>query len=128
MNIRVYYEDTDAGGVVYHGRYLGFLERGRTEFLRDMGHSIGSLHDDGIIFPVVRVEIDYKSPARLDDLLTVETTIASVGRTSFVMEQRVLRSHDKQLVCAAKVTLVCVDERMKPKRLPEVIRKAAGLE
>jgi acyl-CoA thioester hydrolase len=126
MEFRVYYEDTDAGGVVYHARYLGFFERGRTEFFRQRGLSVKTLHAEGTVFPVVRMEVDFRAPARLDDLVRVETVLASAGRTSFVMEQRLFLAGESRLLVEAKVTLVCVDGRMKPKRLPLELRELAG--
>lgn len=119
MEFRIYYEDTDAGGVVYHARYLAFFERGRTEFFRDRGLSVGELAERGDIFPVVRLDIDYRAPAVLDDLVRVETTVLDVGRTSFTMGQRVVRTHDDKLLAEGKVTLVCVGSGMKAKRLPK---------
>ena len=118
MEIRIYYEDTDAGGVVYHANYLGFFERGRTEFLRRRGLSVKQLHDDGLIFPVVRVEADFRSPARLDDLLRITTTVLEVGRSSFTLQQCAIRQEDDRLLVAAKITLVCVAPEMKARRLP----------
>ncbi|MEA5112996.1 MAG: YbgC/FadM family acyl-CoA thioesterase [Geobacteraceae bacterium] len=118
MEFRVYYEDTDAGGVVYHARYLGFLERGRTEFFRGQGVSVGELASRGFVFPVVRLEIDYRAPAVLDDLVRINTEILEAGKTTFTMGQQVVRSIDGKLLAAAKVTLVCVGPGMKPKRLP----------
>ena len=125
MEFRIYYEDTDAGGVVYHGRCLGFFERGRTEFFRGRGLSVQQLHDEGIIFPVVRMEIDFRYPARLDDLVRVESTIIDSGNTSFTMQQRLLRVADDKLLAEGKVTLVCVNPEMKPKRLPPAVRSLA---
>ena len=125
MEFRIYYEDTDAGGVVYHGRYLGFFERGRTEFFRDRGLSVQQLHEEGIIFPVVRMEIDFRYPARLNDLVRVESKIIAAGNTSFTMQQRLLRVPDDKLLTEGKVTLVCVNKAMKPKRLPPVISDIA---
>jgi len=126
MEFRIYYEDTDAGGVVYHGRYPGFFERGRTEFFRDRGLSVRQLHDEGIIFPVVRMEIDFRYPARLDDLVRVESKIIGSGNTSFTMEQRLLRADDDKLLVEAVVTLVCVNTEMKPKRLPTAVKNMVG--
>jgi len=123
MEFRVYYEDTDAGGVVYHARYLGFFERGRTEFFRDKGFSVHKLHEEGRLFPVVRMEIDFRFPARLDDLVRVETELADTGKTSFTMLQRVVRVDDDKLLAEGRVTLVCVDKDMKPKRLPTQLRE-----
>lgn len=119
MEFRIYYEDTDAGGVVYHARYLGFFERGRTEFFRERGLSVHALHEQGSIFPVVRMEIDFRSPARLDDLVRVETKLIEAGRTSFVMQQRLVLVPGGKLLTEGRVTLVCVGAEMKPKRLPQ---------
>lgn len=121
MEIRIYYEDTDAGGVVYHANYLGYFERARTEFLRDRELSVKALHDDGYIFPVVRVEVDFKSPARLDDLLRITTGVKAVGRTSFTLLQRAVRVRDGRLLVEANVTLVCVTPGMQAKRLPDAL-------
>lgn len=122
MEFRIYYEDTDAGGVVYHARYLGFFERGRTEFFRERGLSVQQLHDEGRLFPVLRMEIDFRHPARLDDMVRVETELIKAGNTSFVMQQRLLRATDAKLLAEGVVTLVCVDREMKPKRLPPQLR------
>jgi acyl-CoA thioester hydrolase len=121
MEFRVYYEDTDAGGVVYHGRYAGFFERGRTEFLRAQGVSVRDLHEQGCIFPVVRLELDYRAPARLDDLVRVETELLELGRTSLTMGQRLVRAEDGRLLVTARVVLVCVGPTMKPKRIPTAL-------
>lgn len=127
MEFRIYYEDTDAGGVVYHARYLGFFERGRTEFFRERGLSVQQLHEEGCIFPVVKMEIDFRSPARLDDMVKVETELLAVGRTSFTMQQRLIRSADSRLLAEGKVTLVCVGAEMKARRLPtRLLELAAG--
>ncbi len=121
VQVRIYYEDTDAGGVVYHANYLGYLERGRTEFLRERGVSVRQLADEGQIFPVVRLEIDFRYPAVLDDLLGVETEVVKVGKTSFTLRQKVIRSSDDRTLVEALVTLVCVRPGMKPRRLPDVL-------
>ncbi len=121
MEFRIYYEDTDAGGVVYHARYLAFFERGRTEFFRERGVSVGELAAQGSVFPVVRLEIDYKAPAVLDDLVRVETEPLEVGRSSFTMGQQLVRAFDGKLLAAGKVTLVCVGPGVKAKRVPEEV-------
>jgi len=123
VEVRIYYDDTDAGGVVYHANYLRYLERGRTEYLRDRGLSVQVMHDEGIIFPVVAIEINYRSPARLDDLLEVETGILAVKNSSFVAEQKVFRKEDGRLLVEAKVTLACVGEEMRARRLPPELRE-----
>ncbi|RNC67692.1 MAG: YbgC/FadM family acyl-CoA thioesterase [Desulfuromonadales bacterium] len=128
MEFRIYYEDTDAGGVVYHARYLGFFERGRCEFLRVRGLSVQELVARGFVFPVVRLEIDYRAPAVLDDLVRVETEVLEVGKTSFTVGQQVVRVVDGRLLAAGRVRLVCVGPGMKPKRLPEELLQALGQE
>lgn len=124
MEIRIYYEDTDAGGVVYHANYLRYFERARTEHLRERGLSVGELAARGCIFPVVRLEVDYRAPARHDDLLRIETRVLEVGKTSFTIGQQALRAVDGKLLVDAKVTLVCVNPRMKAARLPEDLLRA----
>lgn len=124
MEIRIYYEDTDAGGVVYYANYLRYFERARTEYLRERGLSVGELAAQGSIFPVVRMEVDYRAPARHDDLLRIETEVLEVRKTSFTVGQQALRAVDGKLLVDAKVTLVCVDPRMKARRLPEVLLQA----
>jgi acyl-CoA thioester hydrolase len=119
MEFRIYYEDTDAGGVVYHARYLAFFERGRTEFFRKRGLSVADLASAGHVFPVVHLEIDYKAPALLDDLVRIENQVLEVGRTSFTLAQQVVRTRDGKLLASGKVTLVCVNPGMRAKRLPE---------
>jgi acyl-CoA thioester hydrolase len=123
MEVRIYYEDTDAGGVVYHANYLCYLERGRTEFLRERGLSVKAMHDEGIIFPVVALEVNYRAPAWLDDLLEVETQIVAVKNSSFVAAQQVKRKDDGRLLVEARVTLACVGEGMRARRLPPELRE-----
>ncbi|MBJ6724660.1 tol-pal system-associated acyl-CoA thioesterase [Geomesophilobacter sediminis] len=122
MEVRIYYEDTDAGGVVYHANYLRYFERARTEYLRGKGLSVEQMHNDGIIFPVVALEIAYRSPARLDDLLVIETEPVSAKNTSFVLNQKARRKEDGKLLAEALVTLACVGEGMKARRMPEEVR------
>lgn len=93
LPVRVYYEDTDAGGVVYHANYLRFCERGRTEMLRAIGIELGRVQaDEGLVFVVHKGEIDWRRPARLDDALTVETTLTRVGRASVSLRQIIRRA------------------------------------
>lgn len=128
LDIRVYYESTDAGGVVYHANYLNFAERGRTEFLRHIGHENSGLTKEfGTIFVVRHIEIDYLKPAVLDDLLSVHTSVATIKNSSFVMNQKVYKQNTPdnkpELLSDMKVTLVCVDANtIKPIRLPAVVR------
>ena len=116
--IRVYYEDTDAGGVVYYANYLKFLERARSEWLRALGFEQPELiARHGGVFVVRRVEADYLSPARFNDELLVETELEARNRVSLVMRQRILRG--EQSLLAARVTLAWVNEKtFKPARIP----------
>lgn len=119
--VRVYYEDTDAGGVVYHARYAAFYERARTEILRQYHFTQQRLLDERIAFVVRRMTIEYFSPARLDDLLEVTTEIQSMSRTSIMFAQRIHRS-GVEFLSSAEVLVVCVDlSIMKPIALPESI-------
>ncbi len=122
MDIRVYYENTDAGGVVYHANYLNFGERGRTEFLRHLGHENNELEREfGIIFVVRHIEIDYHKPAFLDDLLRLDTSIDSIKNTSFIMRQSLFNKDE--MIADMKVALVCVNTNtIKPMRLPEAVK------
>lgn len=122
MKIRVYYEDTDAAGVVYHANYLNYMERARTEFLREQGCSVAQLASEGAVFPVVRMAIDFKAPARHDELLQITTVPVRVGGSSFTLQQQVLRAADDQLLVQAEVTLACVTPTLKARRIPAEVR------
>ena len=122
--LRVYYEDTDASGVVYYANYLRFLERARTEALRDLGAAHALLQaEHGLIFMVRRVNLDYVSPARLDDSLVIETSVRSERGASVELSQRVTR--DGVLLVDAVVQLACVQENSgRPGRIPPRWRAA----
>lgn len=123
LPIRIYYEDTDAGGVVYYGNYLKFAERGRTEWLRELGVNQSELRKDkGVFFVVCHCDVDYLSPGRLDDELTIETSLRKIGNASIAMQQNVLRKADNTLLAEMKITVVCVNEQLKATRLPQNIR------
>ncbi len=124
MEIRIYYEDTDAGGVVYHANYLRYFERARTEYLRERGLSVRELAAQGNILPVVRMEIVYRAPAVYDDLLRIETEVLNVGKTSFTVGQQVVRVVDGKLLVDCKVVLVCVNAKMRARRLPDELLQA----
>lgn len=129
INIRIYYEDTDAGGVVYHAQYLNFGERGRTELLRSLGHENSYLDEElGVLFVVRHIDIEYLKPAFLDDMLRLDTRIAKLSNTSFVMHQTLFRpptdsSGKEEVIADMKVAIVCVDTNtIKPVRLPDIIK------
>ena len=120
ISLRVYYEDTDAAGIVYYANYLRFIERGRTEFLRELGHDQNLLMKEGVAFAVRSVQAEYLKPARLDDLLTVETSIAELGRAQLVFQQRIRRG--EELLLDAKIRIACIDPaRGKPIPIPRPI-------
>ncbi len=121
--IRVYYEDTDAGGVVYYANYLKFAERARTEFLRDLGanhHQLKTEHN--VLFAVRHVTADYQAPARLDDLLEVSTEVVSCGASTLDMRQ-IIR-HEGKTLAAITVTLVAISPSIKVTRIPAFLREA----
>jgi acyl-CoA thioester hydrolase len=110
--IRVYYEDTDAGGVVYHANYLCFMERARTEWLRALGFEHHTLATElNILFVVGNIDIHYRKPARLNDALTVKTSIEALGRVSLAFKQEIWRetiNNSPELLTTASVKVVCV--------------------
>ena len=116
--IRVYYEDTDAGGVLYHASYLKFMERARTECLRGAGFSQDALRqEDNIIFVVKAMDIKFHRPARLDDLLDIQTQIKKTGGASFVFAQEIFK--DEHLLCQAQVRIACLNcNNGKPQSIP----------
>jgi acyl-CoA thioester hydrolase len=121
--VRVYYDDTDAGGVVYHANYLKFAERARTEYLRSLGFENTQIRDEhGIIIVVKTLEAEYLSPSRLDDFLIVQTRLLSVKNTSFVMEQKAIR--DGACVFSMNIVLVCVNETGRPSKIPDAVKNA----
>jgi acyl-CoA thioester hydrolase len=121
LPVRVYYEDTDFSGVVYHANYLRFLERGRTEFLRAAGVDQSTLHADGegLIFAVRRMTIDYLRPARMDDVLVVETHTAEMRGASLTIAQRVLRGEEVLVMAEVRVAAIAGG---RPARIPDALR------
>jgi acyl-CoA thioester hydrolase len=120
----IYYEDTDAGGVVYYANYLRYLERGRTEYLRERGCSVRELQDKGYFIPVMRLEIDYLSPAVLDDLIRVDTTVLEITGATFTLGQRVVRAADEKPLLESKVSLACLGPGRIARRLPKELLRA----
>ncbi|MBD2813581.1 tol-pal system-associated acyl-CoA thioesterase [Xenorhabdus sp. Flor] len=119
--IRVYYEDTDASGIVYHAQYLAFYERARTEMLRDKGFHQKYMLDEQVGFAVSRMTVDYRKPARLDDQLVVESEITNIRGASLTFIQRIVDCHDV-VISNAECLVVCVNlSQMKPIALPKSI-------
>ncbi len=124
--VRVYYEDTDAGSVVYYARYLHFLERGRTEMMRHMSIPHAQMTaDHGVLFAVRRCEIDYLRPAVLDDGLEVRTRIVDTGGATITVEQTIHRGRDT--LVKALVRLACITIAGRPSRIPVEVRRSLGL-
>jgi len=123
MEVRTYYEDTDAAGVVYHANYLKFLERARTEYFRERGFSVSVMAAAGHVFPVVRMEVDFVSPARHDELLSIVTRPVQCSGSSFSLRQRIVRSNDNRLLVNALVKLACIGPDLKARRLPAEVRQ-----
>jgi len=119
--IRVYYEDTDAGGVVYYANYLKFFERARTEMLRSMGYQLDRLADTaGIVFLVRSVRLDYLRPARFNQLLTVTATIDGHTKTSLTFAQTI--SHADTVLCTGSIRVACVDaDSLRPRAIPDFL-------
>lgn len=122
--VRVYYEDTDAGGVVYHANYLRFMERARTEWLSHLGLEHGPVADEhAVVFVVRQAVVDYLKPARLSDHLQVEATVGEMRRSAMVFHQRILRGDE--VLTQGLVTVVAVDlQSFRPRPIPEPLREA----
>lgn len=122
--VRVYYEDTDAAGIVYHANYLRFAERARTEMMRCLGTEHRSLmQSEGVAFAVRSAETEFMQPARLDDPLTVETRVDAVGGASMRLTQTVFAATVTPLV-RMRIRLACIDGELRPARLPRAVRAA----
>ena len=122
LRYRTCYEDTDAGGVVYYANYLRYMERGRNEYLRELGRSIGQYQEDGILFIVAEVNVKYRSPAVLDDDLVVETWISERRRSSVTFGQRITREGEGRILVEGAVKVACIGTNLKPRRMPEELR------
>lgn len=122
MDIRIYYEDTDAAGIVYHSNYLKYFERARTEYFREKGYSVAKLAALGIIFPIIHVEIDFLAPGIHDDELTIKTRPMEVSGSSFTMCHQAVRKIDRMCLAKAEVKMACVNPQLKARRIPVEIR------
>ena len=120
--VRVYYEDTDAGGVVYYANYLKFFERARTERLRAMGFEQDVLRQrEGVIFAVRSVQVEYRRPARFNEELSVSANVSRLRQASLLFEQEIFRlDGEAELLCSATVLIACIDEQeMRPRQIPD---------
>lgn len=124
--VRVYYEDTDSGGVVYYANYLRFMERARTEWLRALGFEQDALiRDAGVIFAVRSASVDYLRPARFNEQLTVCSTVHNSGRANVVFVQQILRADDAELLTSGRIKIASLDaETFRPKPMPKDLLEA----
>ena len=123
MEKRIFYHDTDAGGVVYYGNYLKFLEEARTEYLEKRGLSIKDFHEQGFLYAVRKCNISYRSPARYGDVVICEARLTKITAAQFIFEQKIFHKGDGRLLVEAEVTLVSLDRDFKPISIPEDIKK-----
>ncbi|MEW6419987.1 MAG: tol-pal system-associated acyl-CoA thioesterase [Nitrospirota bacterium] len=117
LKIKIYYEDTDAAGVVYYANYLRYLERARTEFLLEKGIDVAEYHNKGYLFAVIHVDIDYKRPARLGEIIEITTEIIEMTNATINLKHLILRNNT--LLVEANVRVACINKDGKPRRLPE---------
>lgn len=122
MKIRIYYEDTDCGGVVYYANYLKYLERARTEFFENKGIDITGLKSEGIQFVVAQASLDYKSPAFYADILDIQTKVIETSAVKFQLAYIIKKDKTDQTLVEAATTMVCVNKDLKPTRLPEDVK------
>ena len=124
MEIKIYYEDTDCGNVVYYANYLRYMERARTEYMAGRGASVKTLMDQGTLFMIARAEVDYRSSARYGDTLLVETWVSEVPGATLTFQHAMKEKTSGKLITECKAVAVCVDPSGKPKRIPrETIEK-----
>ncbi|HIE78843.1 MAG TPA: tol-pal system-associated acyl-CoA thioesterase [Candidatus Thioglobus sp.] len=129
INIRIYYEDTDSGGVVYYANYLKFIERGRTEYLLNLGFEQDKLStNEGVIFAVKSVTADYLLPARLNDQLQVTTVVTKTRRASIVFLHKIVNLKKNKVLFKAQVIVACLNVKsFKPRSIPsEILEKING--
>ena len=126
ITTRIYYEDTDAGGVVYYSNYLKFLERCRTEWLRSLGYNqVDLLQDPGVAFVVRNVNLDYLKPAKLDDLIRIDMGIEKITRSQIFFDQHICREPQGEELVVGKIQIICVNiAQMKIVSIPPLLRAA----
>jgi acyl-CoA thioester hydrolase len=121
MDIRIYHEDTDCGGVVYYGNYLKYFERARTQYLEERGLSVAGLMKEGTVFVVVHAEVDYRSPARYGDTLVIETVVSDMTAASFTFSHVIRERESQRVVVEGSARLATVDGSGKVKRLDKAM-------
>lgn len=121
MVVRIYYEDTDCGGVVYYANYLKYFERARTQYLEERGLSVAWLMKEGTVFVVVHAEVDYRSPARYGDRLIIETVVSDMTAASFTFSHVIRERESRRVVVEGSARLAAVNESGKVKRLDKAL-------
>lgn len=121
MEVKIYYEDTDCGGVVYYGNYLKYFERARTEYLEERGLSVARLMEEGTVFVVVHAEVDYRSSARYGDWLVVETIVSGMTAASFTFSHVIRERESRRVVVEGSARLAATDRNGKVKRLDKAM-------
>lgn len=123
MDIRIYYHDTDAGGVVYYGNYLQYLEEARTEFLEKKGMSVAMFLERGLMYAVRKCNVTYKSPARYGDTIVCDAKLLKVTAAQLIFEQKIHHKQTGQLMVEAEVILACLSKDFKPTQIPEDLKE-----
>ena len=123
MEKRIYYHDTDAGGIVYYGNYLKYLEEARTEFLENKKVSVKTFHDRGLTYAVRKCTITYRSPARYADTLICDAKLLKATAVQLVFEQKIWHKKDNRLIVEAEVILVCLNKNFKLTQIPEDLKE-----
>lgn len=117
MEVKIYYEDTDCGNVVYYANYLKYFERARTEYLEQRGINLKEIHEAGIFFMVASARLNYRSPAHYRETLIIDTWVSEIGRASFTFQYKVFEKTTRRLIVEGDTVIVTVDVRQKIKRL-----------
>ena len=123
MEKRIYFHDTDAGGVVYYGNYLEYLEEARTEFLETNGLSVADFYARGLLYAVSQCNVNYKSPARYGDTLICKAELKKITAVKLIFTQAIHEKKTNRIVVEAEVTLVCLNKDFKPTALPEDLKQ-----
>ena len=123
MEKRIFFHDTDAGGVVYYGNYLKYLEEARTEFLEKRNLSVASFYERGLLYAVSKCSIDYRSPARYGEILICQAKLKEATAVKLVFNQTIHEKKSNRLVAEAEVTLVCLNRDFKPTPIPEDLKR-----
>lgn len=122
MEKRIFYHDTDAGGIVYYGNYLKYLEEARTEFLENKGLSVAIFRNRGLIYAVRKCSITYRSPARYGDILICDARLKEITAAQLIFDQFVHEKETRRLVVEAEVTLACLNKDFKPVQIPDDLK------